>query len=356
LHAPSGSHAPLGEVRGGKRKVLAVKIAAITMVFNERVFLPIWLNHYGQTLGYEHLFVIDDGSTDGSTDDPRILHRIRKQKTPLDEDDRARLISRFHAELLEFYDVVIYTDADEIIVVDPAAGLSLGDYLRAGDAPYVSPAGLNVLHRVDAEPPLDFAQPLFAQRHYAQFNPFYCKPLIARIPMEWSPGFHASQYGPHYDANLLLFHLRAMDFALARERIKTLNTVVFSENAIRQRHGSHFRLQQDDYLRELFPADDMAFRHARRSLGFVEKNLAEGMAAERTILRLPPRFRDAIALDAGPATPAWPAGESLKPEAVARLFANAMDAMIAAAPNRDPDQPCPCGSGRHFARCHGARS
>jgi len=38
----------------------------MTMVFNERIFLPIWLAHYGVQFGYENLFIIDDGSNDGS--------------------------------------------------------------------------------------------------------------------------------------------------------------------------------------------------------------------------------------------------------------------------------------------------
>ena len=52
---------------------------------------------------------------------------------------------------------------------------------------------------------------------------------------------------------------------------------------------------------------------------------------------------------------AWQAGDyAVSSLLYGRLFANAMGAMIAAAPGRDPDQPCPCGSGQRFARCHGA--
>jgi hypothetical protein len=50
------------------------EVAAIAMVFNEPVFLPIWLAYYGVELGYENLFVIDDGSNDGFVCDGRIVN------------------------------------------------------------------------------------------------------------------------------------------------------------------------------------------------------------------------------------------------------------------------------------------
>lgn len=146
-----------------------MKISVITTVFNERVFLPIWLNHYGPKLGYENLFVIDDGSDDGSTLDNRIINLIKKNRTPQDENDRAKLLSCFHAELLNYYDLVIYTDVDEIIVVDPILGLSLNKYLSVDNYEYKNVIGLNVLHRIEKEAQIDFDKPLFEQRKFVRF-------------------------------------------------------------------------------------------------------------------------------------------------------------------------------------------
>ena len=87
-----------------------MNVAAITMVFNEACFLPVWLKHYGSQLGYGNLFVIDDGSTDGSTANLAIANLITKKRCLFDEDARAQLISRFHEELLHLYDVVLYAD------------------------------------------------------------------------------------------------------------------------------------------------------------------------------------------------------------------------------------------------------
>ena len=41
----------------------------MTVVRDERVMLPLWTRHYGAQLGVENLYVIDDNSSDGSTDD-----------------------------------------------------------------------------------------------------------------------------------------------------------------------------------------------------------------------------------------------------------------------------------------------
>ena len=57
-------------LRSNRRSAQAEpRLAAITMVRDERVMLPRWVAHYGSECGTDHLYVIDDSSTDGSTDD-----------------------------------------------------------------------------------------------------------------------------------------------------------------------------------------------------------------------------------------------------------------------------------------------
>jgi hypothetical protein len=94
---------------------------------------------------------------------------LPKERAVFDEDDRTLLISEFHKQLLNAYDIVIiYADVDELIVVDPKLGLSLADYLARDDFDYKTTIGFNVLHDVKGEPPISLNQPLFAQRRYAK--------------------------------------------------------------------------------------------------------------------------------------------------------------------------------------------
>ena len=337
-----------------------MKIAVITSVFNERVFLPIWLNHYGPKLGYENLFVIDDGSDDGSTSDSRIINLIKKNRTPIDEEDRAKLLSCFHAELLDYYDLVIYTDVDEIIVVDPILGLSLNKYLSADNYEYKNLIGLHVLHRIEKEAKVDFDKPLFEQRQFVKFDIHYCKPLISKIPINWDVGLHWSQYKPQYDINLFLFHLRAMDHTVAKERIRTLNTVQFSEKSLAKQLGFQFRLKEQDYLKLFFPRE-IEFETAHQNFEFINQILA-GKSIEQNMARIPERFHNAIELNRNStegnlsdalSNHSLIAGEHLNKETVNTLFSNSIQRMISETPHRRRNELCPCGSNKRFKHCHG---
>lgn len=336
-----------------------MKIAVITMVFNEPVFLPIWLNYYGARLGYENLFIIDDGSSDLSTSDIRIINLIKKPRGLLDEDDRAKLVSCFHEELLRFYDVVIYTDVDELIVVDPIVGSSLNEYLSAGEFEFKNPIGFNVLHRVKTEPKIDLNKSLFEQRMFVQFNLMYSKPLISKIPINWVAGFHSSQYKPRYDTKLLLFHLRAMDIDISRLKIRTLNSVSFSENSLRKDHAFHFRLMERDYLKMLFSTEEVEFENAKDIDSFL---VDLGRAVNKKTIHIPDRFRDVIdlnkrsrgfALTGVPSDGHLITGRQLEEKAVTELFSNSMRRVILEGRHRGRNELCPCGSQKRFKHCHG---
>jgi len=282
------------------------RIAAITMVFNEPVFLPIWLNHYGIEFGHDNLFVVDHGSTDGSIDPARVLNLIRQPRGVLDEDKRAAFISALHGKLLSHYDVVIYTDVDELLVIDPATEQHLADYLGRMRWDQVSPIGMNVLHRVGQEHPLDLNRPLFHQRRFLQCDPKYFKPIIARVPMRWHAGFHRSQLEPSYDPNLFLFHLRAMDIGIASARVENLNRIAFSRNALRKRHSVQFRLDQPDYLKLFFATPESRIAHAQADFAWLHhilrtRSLSDILCGKvpeaASITHVPERLRDTIALN-----------------------------------------------------------
>ena len=330
-------------------------IAALTMVHNEAVFLPLWLDHYGGQFGLQNLFVIDDGSTDGSTGDPRIMNLVGKRRSPLDEDDRAALISAFHAELLRHYEIVLYTDADEFIAVDPDAGPSLADYIRRHPFSCRAPIGLEVLHRRPAEGPIDFGRELFGQRRFVRFDIEYSKPLISRVPVRWQVGFHHCDRPYAIDCSLALFHLRSVDHDVSRRRIAVLNAVGFSQNALRRGHSHQFRLDPERYLALLHGTTEEAFDRAptREPEAMLRAYREHG---DRTPCRLDPRWSGSLRLGAvaarhGPQRPSPIGGDQLQ-----RLFDASLDRMIAGVPERPRNEACPCGSGRRFKHCHAPSS
>jgi glycosyltransferase involved in cell wall biosynthesis len=247
-----------------------MRLAAITMAYNELIFLPIWVDYYGLQLGYENLYVVDHGSNDDSISHATRngSHIVRIEQKELDEEYRAKYISQLHRQLLKDYDAVLYADADEFIIPDPATGLSLSAYIREKLTTHINVLGLNVIHNIAQEAKLDFDQPLFKQRSYAQFDIAYCKPMIAKVPIEWGPGFHFSSLPRKQASDLFMFHLRAMDIDIAKERLRNYARIKFSRNALEKRHSAHFLLPEEHYIELLFSISNSEFASACEDLEF----------------------------------------------------------------------------------------
>jgi len=241
------------------RRQRADTIAIITMVYNESANLPIWLSHYRRMAPSANLFVIDHSSDDGSTEHLPGVNKIPLPRDELDERDRVSLVNSLQQGFLRYYDVVIYTDCDELIVPDPAKAATIEEHLLHRRYSYASPIGINIVHIVDAEPPIDFTRPLLAQRRYGQFDAQMCKPIITRIPLRWQPGFHSCNWPINVDDDLYLFHTKQIDkdHALRRQQLSRL--FPWSSDAIAADHSVHHRYDDERLLRELFldPTHDL---------------------------------------------------------------------------------------------------
>ncbi len=228
-----------------------MRIAAFTMAYNEPVFLALWKAHYGQQLGLENLFCIDHGSDDGSTENIGISV-LRLPRGKLDEDQRAAFVSRFHASLLTYYDVVIFTDCDEFLVPDPRLYAGLRDFVERKCVTVVTAVGVNVVHAPDQEAPIDLSRPFFSQRRFGRFHGSYCKTLISRMPITWGPGFHGCNFVQNVDMGLYLFHLKYMDLSYFRNTHKSRNAIQLSAGAIKQSHNHHWRQDSSVIEKEYF--------------------------------------------------------------------------------------------------------
>jgi hypothetical protein len=208
------------------------RTAIITMVYNERVILPIWLRHYTTHCPGAVLFVIDHGSDDGSTDSVSGANVIPLPRTPFDDGDRAEFVTNLQKALLKYYEVVIYTDCDEMLVADPRRYHSLAAFLEATRAEEViAPTGLNVHHIPDADPILDLTEPVLGQRRHVKFGVAFCKPVVVRKPVAWAPGFHWCDCVPTYREDLFMFHLHKMEIDLAMARLQKTSEMAWSKRA-----------------------------------------------------------------------------------------------------------------------------
>ena len=213
--------------------------AAITIVHNEPVFLPIWLGYYSRFFAPEDLYVIDNDTTDGSTDRDGFV-RI---PAPHDRADNAWMVQTIESlqhELIEGdYDVVLVTDVDEIVTPTPGWG-TLGQYLDELDEWWVNAIGYELIHMIDCEAPLDLGRPILDQRGHWYANGAFNKPAIATGPMSWVPGFHhRSDRRLNYDPDLRLIHLHRMDYEICRARHLSRRERAWSELDHEQGTGVH---------------------------------------------------------------------------------------------------------------------
>jgi glycosyl transferase family 2 len=193
------------------------KTAAITMVYNEPVMLPIWARYYSKNFGAAACYVVDHGSSDNSTANLD-LNVLRIPRSPMNDTKRAEFLSSFCSSLLEWYDSVIYTDVDEFLIPDPAGYASLNDYCDKVTRPVTTAIGLDVQHVPDLEGPLAAQIPVLRQRRWVRFSLAMCKPLLTRVPIKWTPGFHSSDQPTVFD-RLFLFHLHNFDLDTVLQRL-----------------------------------------------------------------------------------------------------------------------------------------
>lgn len=196
------------------------RVVVVTIVRDEAELLPLWLDYYGKQFGHQSLFVLDDNTVDGSTDDlPCVCYRLPEGPWKAGWGrTRLRLVNGLAASLLAVNDVVIYADVDEFLVADPESYSGLGDYLaKRTDEGVIAPLAVEVLHNTRSETPLDLSLPILPQRSFLKYSPALCKPLVRRSNSRWHGAFHASASPFRVDPELWMFHLKFADEGLMRK-------------------------------------------------------------------------------------------------------------------------------------------
>jgi hypothetical protein len=283
-----------------------MNIVAITMVYNEGATLARWLRHYGSHLGLSNLLLVDHGSDDGSTRDVDGAGIIRLPRSNFDDIQRADFISELQRDLLRYYDAVVYTDCDEIIVPAPAHFSNLRTYIEEMTEECVRPIGIDLLHVRSSEPRLDPLRPVLKQRHFGMFRSVLCKPLITKTPIRWLPGFHHCDKFVLPDPNLVLFHTKSADYESALQRLKITRTMPWSPRALELGIGAHARSTDEQVTNAQFeePGRMLKSKGAQEFAGFgseIEEfrnqlSLIQGFyrcpAFAGQVYKIPDRFSD----------------------------------------------------------------
>lgn len=278
------------------QKAALKRICAITMVLNDSFFLKKWVEYYGRELGRENLFVYFDGLDQPVPDFCEGVHTevVEKIGARVIAADRGRLrfLSEKAASLFAAgYDLVIGTDVDEYITVDPGRGLSLREYLSSCEIGVsLSALGLDFGQRLGEEGDLTLDRPFLSQRRYAQIGTRYTKPSIIARPCTWGSGFHRVKgHNFHIGKDLYLMHFGYSDQRLIESR--------FSDtDRLSQGWTRHIRKRSRTirYATKLKARDfDYWTRFARRCQTLVRPPYAwnkPAMFELRIVVQIPERF------------------------------------------------------------------
>ena len=206
---------------------MAKRICALTMVRNDDFNLRKWVEYYGRELGKENLYIFFDGTDQIIPDFCEGCNAHLRQRNPgmvvKSEKIRLTFLSEKAAELMkEGYDIVIGTDADEYLVVDPAINKGLADYLSSLNIRHsVSGLGIDIGQNLNNEGVISGDIPYFEQRRYGYLCSRYTKPSVISSPVMWGSGFHRIKgHNFHIDPNLFLFHTGSIDLKMIEDRMK----------------------------------------------------------------------------------------------------------------------------------------
>ncbi len=284
-----------------------MKVACITAVRNDRLFLRKWIDYYASNFGRQALFVILDGLDETppeGCEGVNFLHlrhrdwqsqirNVALRRAAMDHA-RARAMSDLARMLWRYdYQAVMATDVDEFLIADPARHASLASFL-AGHRPRhvtLSGLGLDVVQDLPHEAAIDPAQGFLQQRQKAVISDAYTKPVLAFKPVTWGAGQHRVKgRNYHIDPDLYLLHFGLVDYETAMGRANDPKLLAAGWGPHAKRREALFRkVEQAQAV-----AGDTVFDTARQRLTWSRRILAWNKPArwrDAPVVVLPERFR-----------------------------------------------------------------
>ena len=197
--------------------------AIITLVRNEKFFLPHWIEYYSRVPGAQ-LVVLDHESDDGSTagiDSLRVVHGMVHHPEMENASWMLHTVQHHMGGLLRSgYERVIYAEVDEFLIPDPERWVDLREYLEfTEDSGIVAARGWNVIHK-PGDVPLPESGSLLMGRSWKRSELYDIRMGGSKVP-DWKIGRHGLKDAPNDpDTDLRLVHLHYANRELGWERIQ----------------------------------------------------------------------------------------------------------------------------------------
>ena len=197
------------------------KLAVFTQTNNEGQLLLYWEEYYGKMVGYENLFILNNGGSDSSCS--QLNQKTSVINMPFDIHDLhncAQLQGYFQRFLLQKYSWVLKVDVDEFMACEDGLLEQVKDL---PDGIYSPEMAIGVIHDNNSESPFDYNRSLFEQRkNFVEEHPSMKKPSLASVPATWAPGNHITYEKSKVLLGLWMVHLRDLDFDRLLERNKRI--------------------------------------------------------------------------------------------------------------------------------------
>ena len=218
--------------------------AIFTIVKNEKIFLPIWLEHYKKHFNTTDIFILDHDSDDDSITSEMVDIGINivpiNYPFAFDHNWLNKTVIDYQKTLLEKYKCVLFAEADELVYSLRGLNVSISEFLSNDNLKYSTCKGYDVI-QVPNETDLQKIYGLAGEykiglningifhyrKHWAPNPQHYNKTLLSKIPLTWCLGFHRTEFRPVYD-DLFLAHLHRMDFNLMCNRNERAKKFTFA--------------------------------------------------------------------------------------------------------------------------------
>lgn len=226
--------------------------AIFTIVNNEKIFLPIWIEHYKNFFDTKDIFVFDHLTSDGSTDNLDVkTAKLNSYNKIFNHSWLKNTVEKIQKKLLEHYEIVVFTEVDELLYdINMSLDKKIEIFSESKDQ-YLTCTAFELFHQIDIEKEFDPSKHFILQRNYWFRDPGYDKTLITKIPLEYSIGFHnILNKQSNFSEGLYMLHIRRLDLNLRIEKHNfRFKNCSFDEN---DQSGYHNKLNDHENIKKWF--------------------------------------------------------------------------------------------------------
>lgn len=234
---------------------------AFTIVQNETLFLDLWTKYYSKHIDKCDIFILNHNTTLHESNIQ--LYFLKSQGfnvIPIHRSESfnhrwlRETVQNFQSFLLQSYDVVLFAECDELLIVNEKYNGDLSEYLLAEkNQPLKRCCGYELVHYKDEEPSLYLGYSPLKQRSFWHREYVYDKPLITNQKANWDDGFHnVVDFEPEINTDLFLVHLHRIDYNLCKSKHEEQAKRKWSQSDLSNNQGFQNRLFDEEEFNKWF--------------------------------------------------------------------------------------------------------